>query len=138
MYHYRKTRSQYRAYPKPASCQFCNPQEMDLRKVAETAHAYVIKNRTFYDMWEMGRVLDHLMIIPKQHVGSLADLPDAAKVDIMTLIGTYESSDYNVYARAVANKQRSVEHQHTHLIRTTHKRARLLLHVPRPYLLIKL
>jgi diadenosine tetraphosphate (Ap4A) HIT family hydrolase len=138
MYHKRKTRKKYDAYPKPAACQFCDPAEITSRLVRETELAWVIKNRTFYDMWEMSKVLDHLMIVPKRHVASLSELTDAEKLDVMNLVGQYESTDYNIYARAVTNTRRSVAHQHTHLIKTDHKLARFLLHVRRPYFMIKL
>ena len=132
MYHFRKTRNKYAGYPKPAVCPFCDEAELAKSKVSETEHAYVMKNRTFYDVWELSRVVDHLMVVPKRHVGSLSELTDAEKAEIMTVIGQYESTDYNVYARAVANKRRSVKHQHTHLIKTNHKMAWFFLHIRKP------
>lgn len=137
MYHYRKSRKVYNNFPKPAGCPFCDPQET-ATALRETEHAFVLANRTFYDLWELRRVTDHLMIVPKLHVRSLAELPDAAKLDIMKLIGEYESGDYNVYARATTSMTRSVAHQHTHLIKAERKSARMLVHIRRPYLTIKL
>ncbi|HEY5140669.1 MAG TPA: hypothetical protein VIJ25_15350, partial [Methylococcales bacterium] len=138
MYHYRKTRKAYAAFPKPVHCAFCDPVEMGAKAVQETKYAYVIPNRTFYDLWELREVRDHLLIIPKGHVGSLADISDAAKIDIINLIAQYERTDYNVYARAVTNKHRSIEHQHTHLIKTGNKAARFLLFMRKPYWLFKI
>ena len=138
MYQTRKTRNKYISYPKPQACPFCDPAEIEQYKVEETKHAYIIKNRTFYDMWEMQKVLDHLLIVPKRHVGSLSELTDPEKAEIVTLIGQYESTDYNVYARAVVSKGRSVAHQHTHLIKTDHKMSWLLFHIRKPYWLIRL
>ncbi len=136
MYHYRKTRKIYAGYPKPASCPFCDLQASE-RVLRETKHAYLLANRTFYDVWELRNVVDHLMVVPKAHVHSLSELSDTAKLDIMNLIGEYESHDYNVYARAVRSVTRSVAHQHTHLIKTDRQNGRLLLHIRKPYLTIK-
>jgi diadenosine tetraphosphate (Ap4A) HIT family hydrolase len=137
MFHNRKTRKRYLKYPKPTLCQFCDPVAIQDTLVRETTHAYVLKNRTFYDTWEMAGVVDHLLVIPKRHVATISDLSNAAKLDIMNIIGDYEKTDYNAYARAARNKRRSVTHQHTHLIRTDHKQARFFLHLRRPYFLIR-
>ncbi len=126
----------YNKFPKPADCPFCDATET-AQAIRETEHAYILPNRIFYDVWELRRVTDHLMVVPKAHVRSLSELPDEAKLDIMNLIGEYESGDYNVYARATTSMTRSVTHQHTHLIRADHKAARLLLHLSRPYVTIK-
>ncbi len=137
MYHYRKNSKIYENFPEPVSCPFCDPSQLsDI--VRETEYAYVVPNRTFYDLWELQQVTDHLLVVPKLHVYSLAELPDAAKLDIINLIGEYEQGDYNVYARAVTNPTRSIAHQHTHLIKADQHPARALLHVRRPYLTIKL
>ena len=138
MYHYRSTRKQYHSYPKTATCQFCDRNEIQVGLVSESKHAYVIKNRTFYDMWELCRVTDHLLVVPKEHVTSVSDLSDAAKADIMTVIGEYEKTDYNAYARGATNGRRSVIHQHTHLIKTNHKQARFFMMFRRPYFMIHL
>ncbi len=136
MFHYRKNLKRYRSYPKPAVCVFC---ETDLagRKLLETAHAYVVPNRVFYDLWELREVTDHLLVVPKRHVRSLNELNQKERADIMDILCDYEAQNYNVYARAVQSKQRSVEHQHTHLIKTHDKRARGSLSIQKPYIFIK-
>jgi diadenosine tetraphosphate (Ap4A) HIT family hydrolase len=136
MYHYRSTKKVYASYPRPSRCSFCDPAER-ARALKETEYAFVVPNCTFYDHWETRTVEDHLMVIPKQHVESFLELSDAAKIDIMTLIGEYESTEYNVYARAASNQTRSVAHQHTHLIRTGAKAGRGLLYLKKPYFLVK-
>ncbi len=136
MFHYRKNLKTYRSYPKPAVCSFC---EADLAgsKVLETEHAYVVPNRTFYDLWELRSVTDHLLVVPKRHVGSLKQLTKKERTNVMDILCDYEARNYNVYARAVNSKQRSVEHQHTHLIKTHDKQARGTITIKKPYLLIK-
>jgi diadenosine tetraphosphate (Ap4A) HIT family hydrolase len=120
----------------PAVCPFCDESQRK-NAVRETEHAYVMPNRVSYDHWESRDVIDHLMVIPKQHVKSFAELSDAAKIEIMSLIGEYEAGDYNVYARARTSPTRSVAHQHTHLIRTAVRPGRLMLYLRRPYFLFK-
>lgn len=137
MHHTRKTRNIYKSFPKPDRCQFCHPADLE-NIVEETAHARVVANRVFYDFWEARRVVDHLMVIPKRHVDSLAELSDAEQLEIMKLIATFEARHYDVYARSPASGSRSVAHQHTHLIKTEPKKGRLLFYIRRPYLLVRL
>jgi diadenosine tetraphosphate (Ap4A) HIT family hydrolase len=137
MYHFRKTRHKYKSFPKPDHCHFCDTKEMT-EIIEETAFARVVRNRVSYDMWEMRRVTDHLMVIPKRHVRSLNELTDSERLDIMKLLGRYEANHYNVYARSVESIGRSIAHQHTHLIRTENKASKALLFLRKPYLLIKL
>lgn len=97
----------------------------------------VVPNRIFYDVWELKDVTDHLMIIPKRHLSSFAEFTDVEKAEAMTLMGEYETNGYNVYARAVKSGQRTIEHQHTHLIKTHHKLGRGLLNLQKPYIFFK-
>ncbi|MDB5184655.1 MAG: hypothetical protein JWN38_463 [Candidatus Saccharibacteria bacterium] len=137
MLHNRKSRNRYRSFPKDTTCAFCDPNEIKGRIIRETKHAYIIPNRVSYDFWEAQGVKEHLMVIPKQHVKSLSELPDAHLLDIIKLVAEYESHDYNVYARAVRSKTRSVTHQHTHLLKLDHKPARFSLFLRKPYFLLK-
>lgn len=137
-YHFRSVRKSYRKIPKLAVCPFCDPHNQAQRIAEETKHAYVIENMVHYSQWEMSRVLDHLMIIPKRHVTSLQQLTKAERADIMDLIIAYEAKDYDVFARSPGSKTRSVPHQHTHLLRTAHKPGRALLFLRKPYILWRL
>lgn len=136
MYHYRKTHKIYKSFPKPSGCSFCE-DDLAAKAVKITEHAYVIPNRVSYDLWEMREVTEHLMIVPKQHIHGFGELSDAAKVDIMNLMAEYEVQGYNVYARGVDNGQRSVDHQHTHLLRTKPTPVRGSLVIKRPYVVVK-
>ncbi len=55
---------------------------------------------------------------------------------MMTLIGKYEAKGYNVYARGIGSISRSVAHQHTHLIKLVEKRAKIYVHVQKPYIVL--
>ena len=137
MYHYRATKKKYVGYPKSTTCPFCDRERPD-EEIVETKHAYIMPNRVFYDVWELRTVTDHLLVIPKRHVNSLSELTSAERLDIMNLIADYEGRDYNVYARAVDSPQKSVTHQHTHLIKTDSRLGRFLIFLKKPYFLFKL
>src|SRR5690606_28572825 len=98
--HYRKTHHTYRRHnaadkKSEGSCPFPSCQgrngQMILR---ENDTMYVIANRVPYDMFEGRRVEDHLMVIPKRHVETIADFTDQEMIDQMTIIGEYESQRY--------------------------------------------
>jgi len=97
---------------------------------------YIIKNRVSYDLFEGRRVLNHLMVVPKRHVTTIAEFTDDEKIDQMTIIGNYEKKGYNIYARAEGSSSRSVLHQHTHLIKMRDKPAKLIIFTAAPHLLI--
>lgn len=134
MNHDRAALNKYHSFPKPKACSFCE-DDFRSRLFEETDHALVVANRVAYSWWELHKVVDHLMIVPKQHVHELRELDDAALMDVMRLIAKYEADGYNIYARAASNDQRSVHHQHTHLIKTVNGRVRGAFFLKRPYIL---
>ncbi|HEY1064413.1 MAG TPA: HIT domain-containing protein [Candidatus Saccharimonadales bacterium] len=135
-YQTRKTRNKYHSFPPSADCHFCDPHKNTEHIFEETQHAYVIPNRTFYDQWELRKVIDHRMVIPKQHTNTLNDLSTEALTDIMQIIARYESEGYEVYARSPGSSSRSVPHQHTHLIKTeAHPRWKRMIFMQKPYIL---
>lgn len=135
MFHYRKTRNRYMNFPKPEGCPFCDGLEAE-KVVTETEYHRLVPNRVSYDLWELRRVTQHLLLIPKRHVASLSQLTDEEKLDHINLIAKYEADGYNIYARGVGSLQRSVVHQHTHLIKTGRKQARGSFTIRKPYFLI--
>lgn len=143
MYHYRKTRKAYAKHnnnDKVAKrCPFpsCNPSDTQQKTVFENDTMYIIPNRVSYDVFEGRKVSDHLMVIPKRHVENLKDFTNQEKIDTMNIVGEYEANGYNVYARGVGSKTRSVKHQHTHLIKLDDKTMNLLVFVQKPYFLMK-
>ena len=138
MHHLRKTHKRYKSYGPSQGCDFCDAEHTAPRIVQELEHAYVIPNRTFYDVWEMRRVTDHLLIIPKRHVLHLSQLSKAERADIINAMAQYEAEGYQIYARSPDSGARSVPHQHTHLIKTDNRPGRALLFLRRPYILWRL
>lgn len=140
MLHYRKTKLTYNKHRKndaiKSHCPFCLIVESGGEIVAENETMFIIPNRVSYDMFEGRRVADHLMVIPKAHRRSFADFTERERNDAMLLIGKYETEGYNVYARGVDSPSRSVEHQHTHLIKLQDKSSKVIVFTKKPYVLI--
>jgi diadenosine tetraphosphate (Ap4A) HIT family hydrolase len=137
MFHFPKTRKEYKKHLHPASCPFCHITKDKDRTLIETEHAYIVPNITFYDLWEARDVEDHLLVVPKRHVRSLSELSAAERAGIMDILAEYEAKNYNVYARAVDSTMRSVKHQHTHLIKTNPKEHRGTFFMRKPYIFFK-
>lgn len=135
MHHYRGTRKKY-VSRLSKECPFCKPETI-ANAVYEDSLLYIVPNLTKYDLWELRDVTDHLLIIPKRHVVALHELNSEERQAVMDTIAKYDHLGYSVYARGVGVVSRSVPHQHTHLIKTNDKPARLSFFLKKPYLLIK-
>ena len=135
MYHFRKTRQKYLRYPKTDTCDFCDPKKLCQPVLEETEHCFIIYNRTFYDVWELRRVEDHRMVIPKRHVLSIDELNEEERLDLVNVLAAYEKQHYNVYARAPSSITRSLPHQHTHLLKVKNHFARGMFVWRKPYIL---
>ena len=87
----------------------------------------------------MNEVTDHLLLIPKRHAKSLAELNSKERTDHINIMAEYEAKGYNIYARGANSIMRSVaKHQHTHLIKIKNgKKAWFSLFLRKPYLLIR-
>jgi diadenosine tetraphosphate (Ap4A) HIT family hydrolase len=106
--------------------------------IEEHPHSRLIRNRFPYDIWEYHDVVDHLMVVPKRHVRSMSELTDTELAEIAKLLAKFEAKDYNVYARSIDSKHRTVvAHQHTHLIKLDDKSPKLAVFISKPYFLLK-
>jgi len=137
MYHYRKTRKIYNSNKLAEECPFCG-RALKEKGIIESKHSYVVPNLTKYDLWELHEVADHLLLLPKRHVQHLSELNESERLEIMDTLAKYEANGYSVYARSTGYNNRSVEHQHTHLIKTTNKKFRVALFTEKPYFLFTL
>lgn len=136
MNHYRKTIKKYNSLKRINDCAFCDANTIK-NAVYENNYVYIVPNNIKYDLWELHDVIDHLLIVPKNHVENLNDLSLKERNEIMRLITKYEGEGYNVYMRETGFVKRSIKHQHTHLIKTSNKKPRFSIFVSRPYILIK-
>src|SRR5687768_4641592 len=139
MQHYRKTMKKYAALndgdKAKSGCTFCL-EVGGSAIVSENETMFVIPNRVAYDMFEGRRVLDHLMVIPKHHRTTVGSFTEREMLDQMRIIGQYESRGYSVYARGNGSISRSVNHQHTHLIKLTNDKPKFIFFAEKPHILI--
>lgn len=142
MHHYRKTYKQ--GYNKLKTldkqqevCTYCNDPTFKKRTVKETDTMRLIYIRTKYDIFEGRPVEDHFMIVPKRHIESLGESTEQEKLELLMLVSEYEIKGFNVYMRGAGSVSRSVEHQHTHLIKLKEKRTKFLLYIAKPYHLLQ-
>lgn len=135
MFRYRKTTKKY-AHHHDERCPFCYPPDAQL--IRETEHTRLLYAKFAYDLWEFRDVQEHYLIVPKRHIKSLGELTAAERADIMDIMAEYEQKNFNVYARSSDSVQRTVAmHQHTHLIKTSDKQAKVAFYAKKPYALIK-
>jgi diadenosine tetraphosphate (Ap4A) HIT family hydrolase len=138
MHHYRKTVATYTNLnandAKHTSCHFCRIAGNE-PLIAENKTMMVVKNRVSYDIFEDRKVIDHLLVIPKNHHDSINTFSNDERLDAMKIMGEYEALGYSVYARGMGSATRSVKHQHTHLIKLVEKPSRLIIYARKPYVL---
>lgn len=137
MYRNKKNSNLYISRNADGGCALCALHQFEI--LEESNHTAIVKNNYPYDVWEGMDVIEHLMILPKEHAAALSDVSPATLQNIIQLIVKYESLGYNVYARTRESKLRSISHhQHTHLLKVAGKPAKALLYVQKPYLLLKI
>lgn len=139
LHHYKKSIQRWKklnADDKVATgCTFCK-EAIGPNIIKQNETMFIIPNRVPYDMFEGLPVIEHLMVIPKRHLESLADFTQKELLDRMNIVGEYEKNGYSVYARGSDNVNRSVRHQHTHLFKLGYKKSRFILYAEKPYILI--
>lgn len=141
VYRRRSTEQRYVKYRKmmkqqaAPGCNFCqfSPEDKQVRVAHE--HFLVTDNLFPYEIWDSHEVADHIMIVPRRHVEGIYQLDKTERAELMDVIVEYEEQGYSVYARAPENKQKSVAHQHTHLIKTHGKPKNMLFTSVKPYIL---
>lgn len=139
MYRNRQSRNNYKKFLQTVDnnhCPFC--EDMNKREIVEKLEScYVIKNDFPYSYWDQQIVIDHLMIVPKRHVGTFNDLESVEKNEIFGLMSKYENNGYDVFARGINNTTKTVPaHQHTHIIKASGKHIKSFLFIKKPYILI--
>ena len=128
----------YRKYLKvlkkaDAGCEFCKITSESKQFIEETSAFTIIHNIFPYSYWDHLKVTDHLMIIPKTHTDTMSHFTPDQAAEYVRLLGSYESRGYNVYSRTPSSKQKSVAHQHTHLIKSEGKLVKAIFYIKKPY-----
>ena len=134
MHHFRKTMRLYRKNLRQTGCPFCN-KNVTSTHVEDLSNFFIIPNKPSYDVWELHRVAEHLLLIPKRHIEQISDFTDTERTQMAKTIARYEAKGYSIYARGVKSPRRSVPHQHTHLIKIDGPQARFSIFLKKPYLL---
>ena len=97
------------------TCPFC-PVTTD--RIVATHNSFVIVRNSYpYAAWENNEVVEHLMLVPVRHTASLLELYDAELSEWADLTRQAETLGHNIYHRSWSNANRSVGHQHTHLLK---------------------
>lgn len=117
-------------------CPFCNLKKGDTRVVRDGKYTQVIVNIFPYTWWDVMKVNEHLMLIPKEHTDTISSLAKQAQMEYVDTMAEYEKKGYSIYARTASNIRKTVVHQHMHLIKTDNKARRFGLYIKKPYITI--
>lgn len=113
---HQKAYDTYRFDNPPAGCQFCELASgtSHIRRTYQLF--WVIDNLFPYFIWDGSHTGEHLLLIPKRHIDSIAHFTPSERKEYVAILAEFEANGYSIYARAAQNKRKSVVHQHTHLI----------------------
>lgn len=139
MYRLRKAEKHYIKQRKLHSsaggeCAFCEftPKHKQIKK--SFPHFFVARNIYPYNIWDDHEVSDHLMIVPRRHIVGIHEYSKAEKQEFADIVGEYEAKGYSLFARAPENKQKTIAHQHTHLIKLTGAPKNIQIGIKKPYI----
>lgn len=130
-----KTELEYRKWKQKSDkkhCVFCYPPKHQI--VQELKKFYIFKNDFPYAIWDYRKVIDHLMVVPKEHVNKISELSADSKEEYINILSEFEDNGYNLYTRTDSNKSKSIGHFHTHLIKTDGKPFTSLVYQREPYI----
>lgn len=133
MYRSRKAKKRYhQKAPEVTGCPFCDLSKRHVVRV--TKHAAITESDFPYELWDGRPVKQHLLLVPKRHVGKASELSKAERQEIGELAFEYESNGYDVYARGLGSTGKTVPgHQHTHLIATEDSYPNVIIRIGKPY-----
>jgi len=118
-------------------CSFCTFSTGEYSQVKERFTNFILIENAFkYDHWDGEGVSEHIMIIPKRHIESINEMIDSEANEYIKLVGLYENMGYSIYARSKHNKEKSVNHQHTHLIKLDGSHKKILFYIRKPHFLL--
>lgn len=98
-------------------CPFCSPLVSERRTIASTETMLVVENDFPYEFFDNREVSEHIMIVPRRHIGEYRDFSEEELQDYWRLIADYQSREYALFTRPVRDEMRSVPlHLHTHAV----------------------
>lgn len=119
-------------------CEFCGINEGHPDFITGTGSIKVIRNTFPYSYFDYHKVDDHLMVVPVKHTDTLSSLSPQEASEYIKLISSYEAKGYDIFARAPTSKQKTVLHQHTHLIKPVGKEIKTFIYSKKPFVRITL
>lgn len=130
-----ETQKRYQKYvskkPADAPCEFCEFTPNHDQVLKDEGTFWVTQNIFPYTVWDSYFVDEHLMLVPKRHVDSIGKFTEAELKVFGKVLGRYEDNGYSVYGRSATNGSKSVAHQHTHLIKVSSRRIKVLVFLDR-------
>ena len=95
-------------------CPFCATDEREV--IEEVTAIQVVRNDFPYDYFDGKHVVQHLMIVPRRHIGLLQDFQPDEEHEYWQLMTRYHKNGYSSFTRSAIDTARSVpDHLHTHL-----------------------
>lgn len=134
----RRTQKEYDRYSRTRTndCDFCHFKAGESPVVGTSDKFWIVKNKFAYDIWDDTKVQDHLLLVPKRHVEGIHEFDSDEKTGLVELVSQYEQQGYSLYARAPKSHAKSVQHQHSHLIKLSTTFTKFRLHIRKPHVLI--
>lgn len=131
MYRITKKEKDYKKYQKGETrCYFCKPEPKAIIK--KIKNFYIMKNNFPYDFWDGQKVLEHLLIVSNQHLPDLENQEDKL-LEYSKQLNIYNQSGYDIFTRVPNSPSRSQIHFHSHLIKASGKKFRMLTYIKDPY-----
>jgi diadenosine tetraphosphate (Ap4A) HIT family hydrolase len=132
---YRAYIKRRRAQGKGQDCIFCDVTPDEPHFIKELKYFKIIHNLFMYSNWDGHGVEEHLLLVPKKHIASLAHLSKPAALEYFDTITAYEEKGYHIYARGAGSHAKTIIHQHTHLIKPKEGQTnKFLLFINKPYI----
>lgn len=98
-------------------CDLCNIETSASKVLADYPLFMVVTNAFPYGTWEGGILDEHIMLVPKRHVESIALFTPEENSEFLRILAEYDQRGYSFYGRAAGSRYKSIPHQHTHLMK---------------------
>lgn len=130
----RREQLKYKKWKKDGlkSCLFCSIVKGDEQLIKETSLFKVVKNNFPFSLWDTRGVVDHIMVVPKRHINGVYKFNDKELAEFSKLIKSYDKDGYNIYLRTSGSSAKSIDHQHTHLIKLDDKSKKFIFFLRKP------
>lgn len=98
-------------------CDFCHLDTSASKLLADYPLFMVVTNAFPYATWDGGHLDEHIMLVPKRHVESIAQFTSREQLEFSRLLADYDQAGYSFYGRAAGSQYKSIPHQHVHLMK---------------------